>query len=165
MEELFNKIKTYYGTSLRYEELSQWEVGKAVINEAVNRWETIGFLDLIDDDIVKEKIAVAFDNMAHDLLHENERVVKIQKKYNFNCAPDDENTVSCSFVVIIFPLIRRVINKVDNFNYDKFLNYLEKYSFLAINYDGYNYDCDIEAEFCALLAKAIEDSFNREKNK
>jgi len=164
MEELFKKIDANNATSLRYEELSQWEVGRAVINEAINRWEQLGFLALIDDDIVKEKMAVAFDNMALDLLYENERVVKIQKRYNFNCAPDNGCDMICSFDVIVFPILRRVISKVDNFNYDKFLDYLEKLSFLAINYDGYEIEeCDIEAEFCALLSTAIVEMFKNEK--
>lgn len=165
MNEILEKLNNSTFTSLRYEDLSQWEVGAAVIEDAVNRWEPLGFLALIEDDEKKKQIAVAFDNMALDLAAENERVVKLGKRYNFNCAQEDENERGVEFGVIVFPVIRRVICQIENFNYDKFLNYLEKYSFLAINYDGYNYDCDIEAEFCALLAKAIEDSFNREKNK
>jgi hypothetical protein len=105
--------------------------------------------------------------MAHDLLDENEKVIKIKKRYDFNCNDDNETKVSLPFNVIVFPLLRSVVCKVDNFNYDVFLTYLEKYSFLAINYDGYDFigECDIEAEFCALLSLIIEYQFNNKKNK
>jgi len=154
-------------TSLRYEDLSKWNVGEAVIKEAVNRWENMGFLNGIIEEEKKEIIAVAFDNISHDLLTENERVIKIKKKYEFNCMPDDETKIGVNFDVIVFPILRRVICKVDNFSYDEFLTYLEKFSFLAINYDGYDFmgKCDIEAEFCALLSLIIENYFNNKKNK
>lgn len=149
--------------SLKYEQLSEWEVGKAVLKDIVNRWEQIGFLDGIEDEKKKEMIAVAFDNMAYDLVTENERVIKIEKRYDFNCAPYDETDNFAQFNVIVFPIIRRVIMKTDNFTYDKFLRALEKLSFLAINYDGYEYNCDFEAEYCSVISGAIEEMLNNEK--
>jgi len=167
MKEILNDKTIFADTSvftaIRYEDLSNWEVGKAVIEEAVNRWEPLCFLDGIKDEKKKEQIAVAYDNMAHDFVFENERVVNLNKRYNFNCTLDDEGEKMVNFDVIVFPIIRRVICKTDNFTYDKFLEYLEKLSFLAINYDGYDFECDIEAEFCALLSLAIEDLFNNSK--
>jgi hypothetical protein len=167
-------------TTLRYEQLKQWEVGKAVIKEAVNRWTPLGFLDDIEDETKKEVLAIAFDNMAHDLVAEDERVIKIEKRYNFNCAPDDEEYIRGSlyatfdFSVIIFPVLRRIICGVkgtydngvgENFSYDKFLDYLEDFSFLAINYDGYDRECDIEAEMAAILSIMIELRFDKDINK
>lgn len=154
-------------TSLRYEDLSKWNVGEAVIKEAINRWERVGFLNDIKDVVKKEIIAVAFDNMSHDLLTENERVINLKKRYEFNCMPDDETKIGVNFDVIVFPILRRVICKVDNFNYDEFLTCLEKFSFLAINYDGCDFmgKCDIEEEFCTLLSLIIENYFNNKKNK
>ena len=164
-------------TTLPYEDLSQWAVGEAVIKGAVNRWTPLGFLDGITNETKKEMLAVAFDNMAHDLLAENERVINIENKYNFNCSPDDADyergcfDAPFDFSVVIFPILRRVIcgvvGKTDGakrFSYKKFLDYLEDYSFLAINYDGYNKEMDVEAEFCAMLSLIIEERFDNEKN-
>ena len=165
MKEFIKDVKPIYGTTLRYEVLSNLEAGKAVIKDAVSNWEQFGLLDGIDDEVKKEQIAVAFDNMAHDIVFENERIIKLNDRYNFNFAQDDEKKHSPKFDIIIFPLIRRVICKTDNFTYDKFIEYLEKLSFLAINYDGYEFDTDIEAEICAFISCAIEEMFNNLKNK
>ena len=165
MKEFIEKMIPTFVTTLRYEVLSNIEAGKAVIKDAVSNWEQFGFLDGINDEVKKEQIAVAFDNMAHDIIFENERIIKLNDRYNFNFAQDDEKKHSPKFDVIIFPLIRRVICKIDNFTYDKFVEYLEKLSFLAINYDGYEFDTDIEAEICAFLSCAIEEMFNNLKNK
>jgi len=164
-------------TTLPYEDLSKWAVGEAVIKAAVNHWEPLGFLDGITNETKKEMLAVAFDNIAHDLLSENERVLNIDKKYNFNCSPDDKDyergclEAPFDFSVVVFPILRRVIcgvvGKTDGakrFSYKKFLDYLEDYSFLAINYDGYNKEMDVEAEFCAMLSLIIEERFDNEKN-
>ena len=165
MKEFIKDVKPIYGTTLRYEVLSNLEAGKAVIKDAVSNWEQFGLLDGIDDEVKKEQIAVAFDNMAHDIVFENERIIKLNDRYNFNFAQDDEKKHSPKFDIIIFPLIRRVICKTDNFTYDKFIEYLEKLSFLAINYDGYEFDTDIEAEICAFISCAIEEMFNNLQNK
>ncbi len=164
-DENFFKKDTFAVSTLRYEQLKGLEAGKAVIKDAVNRWEQIGFLEGIENEAKKEVLAVTLDNIAHDLVTENERMIKIKKKYDFNCAQDDDTKLSIPFDVMVFPLARRVICKTHNFNYDEFLTYLEKYSFLAINYDGYDYDfkCDIEAEFCALLSLIIENLFNNKE--
>ena len=167
MKDFLEEISIGNTTSLRYEDLSEWKVGEAMIKEAVKRWEQIGFLEALEDENKKEILAVAFDNMAHDLLVENEKVIKIKKRYDFNCNEDNDAKVSLPFDVIVFPLLRSVVCKVDNFNYDEFLKYLGKYSFLAINYDGYDFigECDIEAEFCALLSLIIEYQFNKKNKK
>jgi hypothetical protein len=55
----------------------------------------------------------------------NERVLKIEKRYDFNFFDDAQ------FNIIVFPILRRVILNVDNFNYDKFLEILERISFIA----------------------------------
>jgi hypothetical protein len=158
-------------TTLSYEELSQWAVGEAVIKAAVNRWQPLGFLDGIANKNKRDILAVAYDNIAHDLLTENKRVVDIKNRYDFNCNPDDEKEYDFNFDVIVFPLLRRVVcgavGKTDGatkFNYKKFLDYLEDFSFLAINYDGYNREMDVEAEFVAILALLIEERFDNEKN-
>ena len=164
-------------TTIPYEQLSQWAVGEAVIKEAVKHWEPLGFLCGIKDNTKKEMLAVTYDNIAYDLLTENERVIKIEKRYNFNCSPDGEDfergnlAATFDFCVVVFPLLRRVVcgavGKTDGatkFSYKKFLDYLEDFSFLAINYDGYNKECDIEAEFCAALSLLIEERFDNEKN-
>lgn len=163
MKELLNELSKRNFTTLRYEVLSQLKAGKAVIRDAVNHWEPLGFLDGIKDETKKEQIAVAYDNMANDLLFENERVVKIDNRINYNCRQDDKDKQGVEFDVIVFPMIRRIVCKIDNFNYDDFLGYLEKFSFLAINYDGYDFKCDIEAEFCALLSLIIEEMFKNSK--
>ena len=134
-------------------------VGKAVIKEAVNRWEKLGFLDGIKDEDKIEQVAVAFDNIATDLVNEYERVSKIEDRYNFN------SSYKAEFNVIVFPMLRRIICKVDNFDYDKFLEFLEQLSFIAINYEGYDFDCDVEAEFCAMVSLWIEERFNNLKEK
>lgn len=158
-------------TTIPYEQLSQWAVGEAVIKEAVKHWEPLGFLYGIKDNIKKEMVAVTYDNIAHDLIFENERVLKLEKRYNFNCAPEEEKAFEFSFETVIFPIIRRVIcgtagneGGTNNFKYSKFLDYLEDFSFLAINYDNFNRDFDVEAEFCAILSLLIEKRFDNEKN-
>ena len=172
MEEILNEIiEKYVPGSIRYEELSKWAVGEAVIKGAVNLWDTLEFLNGITNQKKKEMTAIAFDNMAHDLLTENERVVKIANRYNFNCAPDSKDSeYSFDFETAIFPIIRKIIagtpgagNGISNFNYDRFLDYLEDYSFLAINYDGYDKECDIEAEFCVIISDIIIERFKREE--
>ena len=104
-------------------------------------------------------MAVAFDNIATDLVNEYERVSKIEDRYNFN------SSYKAEFNVIVFPMLRRIICKVDNFDYDKFLEFLEQLSFIAINYEGYDFDCDVEAEFCAMVSLWIEERFNNLKEK
>jgi hypothetical protein len=165
MKEFIKEYIPTYCTTLRYEDLSNLEAGKAVIKDAVSNWERFGFLNGIDDEVKKEQVAVAFDNMAHDIIFENERIIKLNDRYNFNFAQDDEEKHSPKFDVIILPLIRRVICKTDNFTYDKFVEYLERLSYLAINYDGYEFEGDIEAEICAFMSCAIEEMFNNLKNK
>lgn len=156
-------------TTLPFEELDKWEVGKAVIKGAVNHWEPLGFLDGITNERKKQILAVAYDNITHDLLFENERVIKIAKRYDFNCT--DENNDYFDFSVVVYPILRRVIcgvvGKSDgakNFSYKKFLDYLEEYSFLAINYDNFEREIDAEAEFCTLLSLIFEERFDNEKN-
>jgi len=130
-------------TTLSYEELSQWAVGEAVIKAAVNRWSALGFLDGITDKNKRDILAVAYDNIAYDLLTENKRVVGIKNRYDFNCNPGDEKEHEFSFDVIVFPLLRRLIcgvtigktdyttnrfhKPITNFNYKKFLDYLEDF--------------------------------------
>ena len=104
MKEILNDKTIFEGATmftLRYEDLSNWEVGKAVIEDAVNRWEPLGFLDGINDEKKKEQMAVAYDNMAHDLIFENEKVVNISNRYNFNCALDDEGKETVKFENIV----------------------------------------------------------------
>jgi hypothetical protein len=149
----------FQGTRLKYDVLKNMLVGKAVIKEAVNRWEKLGFLDGIKDEDKIEQVAVAFDNIATDLVNEYERVSKIEDRYNFN------SSYKAEFNVIVFPMLRRIICKVDNFDYDKFLEFLEQLSFIAINYEGYDFDCDVEAEFCAMVSLWIEERFNNLKEK
>jgi hypothetical protein len=173
----FSEYKLSDFTTLPYDVLSNWAVGKAVIKGAINHWEPLGFLDGITNNTKKEILAVAFDNMAHDLLSEYDRVVKLEKRYNFNCSPDEEDYERGSleapfdFSVVVFPILRRVIcgvvGKSDgatNFSYEKFLDYMEDLSFLAINYDGYDKECDIEAEFCYIISLLIKERFDNEKN-
>lgn len=170
LEHFLMETKPENFTSLSYEQLSNWEVGKAVIKEAVNHWEYSGFLYGIENQTKKEMLAVAFDNFTHDALLENERIIKIAKKYDFNCAPDNDK-YSFNFYYIIYIILRRVVcgvvgqsDGVKNFSYKKFLDYLEDYSFLAINYDGYDKELDLEAEFCSILSSIIEERFDNEKN-
>lgn len=169
MKKVLEYIKNKHFTSLNYKDLSQWEVGKAVIKEAMSHWEPLDFLHGIDEQ-KKEEVAVALDNVTYDILSEKKDIIRLIKRYDFNCCvPDDVNIKINSdnvfdFQVDIFPLIRRVVQKVDNFNYEKFIEYLDKYSFLAINYDGYNRECDIEAEFIAILSKLIIEMFNKNAN-
>ncbi len=152
------KDKKIFFTSLRYEVLKDLAVGKAAIKDAVSHWEPLGFLDYIEDESKKEQVSVAFDNITHDILEENERILKIKEKYDF-----------FEFDMIVFPLIRRIIcgNKfsklyTDNFTYDKFLDLLEKYTFLTIRpsefFDSEKYD--MEAEFVCILANTIIENFN-----
>lgn len=168
MRELISELNVngFKFTTLRYEDLSNWAVGEAVIKEAIHHWEPLGFLQGIDDEVKKRQISVAYDNMAHDLLFENDRVVKLDNRYNYNCRQDDKDKYSPEFTAMVFPIIRRVITKIDNFNYDKFLDALEKFSFVAINYDEYDFEeCDVEAEFCAMLSLLIIELFKNTKNK
>jgi hypothetical protein len=172
MMEILSHYKLEEFTTLPYEDLTKWAVGEAVIKAAVNHWEPLGFLDGITNQTKKEMLAVAYDNMAHDLLSENERVTKLEKRYNFNCAPDEENDkelFTFEFNAVIFPILRRVIcgavGKTDGatgFSYKKFLDYLEDLSFLAINYDGYDKEMDVEAEFAAIISLLIEERFDNE---
>ena len=158
-EFLKEYCRDFHGTKLKYDVLKNMLVGKAVIKEAVNRWEKLGFLDGIKDEDKIEQVAVAFDNIATDLVNEYERVSKIEDRYNFN------SSYKAEFNVIVFPMLRRIICKVDNFDYDKFLEFLEQLSFIAINYEGYDFDCDVEAEFCAMVSLWIEERFNNLKEK
>ena len=158
-------------TTIPYEQLSQWAVGEAVIKEAVKHWESLGFLCCIKDNTKKEMLAVTYDNIAHDLIFEDKRVLELEKRYNFNCAPEEGKAFEFSFDTAIFPIIRRVIcgtvgneGGTNKFKYSKFLDYLEDFSFLAINYDNFNSDVDVEAEFCEILSLLIEKRFDKEKN-
>ena len=149
-------------------------VGKAVIKDALTHWEQFDFLNEIKDENKKEQTAVAFDNITHDLLTENSRVVEIRNRYNFNCYPPEglENKYPMfNFETIVYPLIRRIIcgnmngkTGTDNFDYDKFIELLEKYSFLAVNFDFIDEEnkdkFDVEVEFVCILAGIIEDIFN-----
>lgn len=161
MKELLNNEK-YTNTSIRYEEISQWEVGKAVIDNAVNHWDEFGFLDGVDDDEKRKELAIAFDNVTNDLLDNDDRFADIVDKYEENCP-------FIPFDVAVYAMLRRVIcgndfdNGIDNFQYDKFLHYLERLSFLAINDEGYEYETDIEAEYIAIISKLIIELFKNNK--
>lgn len=137
MKEFLNEIAKRHFTTIPYEELSQWYVGEAIIKDAVKFWESLGFLDGITNNTHKDILAVAYDNLTNDFLSENERLLTIEKKYNFNCRPDkDDNyngVIGFEFNVVVFPILRRVICGVagaDNdgigalFTYGKFLDYL-----------------------------------------
>ena len=166
--------KGFNCTSLKYNVLKNMMVGKAVIKDALAHWEQFGFLDKINDEVKKEQTAVAFDNITHDLLTENSRVVEIRNRYNFNCYPPEgfvNKYPMFNFETIVYPLIRRIIcgnmngkTGTDNFDYDKFIELLEKYSFLAVNFDFIDEEdkdkFDVEAEFVCILAGIIEDIFN-----
>jgi hypothetical protein len=148
-------------TSLKYEVLKDMKVGEAVIKEAVNHWERFGFLNDIKDERKKEQVSVAFDNIAYDILKNNERILKLKEKYDF-----------LDFEMMVFPLIRRIIcgNKfcgclyTDKFTYDKFLDLLEKYTFLTVRQSELfnNKKYDMEAEFICILANIIAEIFNLE---
>lgn len=155
-----------YFTSIRYKDLKNMKVGEAIIEQALNIWGSIGFLDDIEDEEKKKELAIAFNNITHDLLYGDDKVSTIKHRYNYNCG-----FPSFDFEVIVYPLLRRLIvgNKVragiDNFDYDKFIEYLEKYSFLSVNYDvideKFKGEYDIEAEMTCILAGIIEDIFNK----
>ena len=163
MEELLENINVEDLTALPYEELSQWEVGKAVIDTAVNRWEDLDFLEGVEDNKKKEELAVAFDNMAHDILEEDGFVMGIAEKYNFNCFNPEETDESLEFDVMVFPLIRMLVLELDNFNYNKFVDYLDDFSFLSINYENAYDNIDVQAYFVAALGDLIIRSFNNKK--
>lgn len=162
MEDLLNEIKHRDCTSLRYEKVSQWEVGKALIDDAVDAWESLGFFDGIEDEEKKRQLAIAFDNVTYDLLKEDDRIVDIKDKYEENCD-------YLLFDVAVYAILRRIIcgndfdKGTDKFQYDKFLYYLERLSFLAVNDDDYEYEVDVEAEYVAIISKLIVELFENEK--
>lgn len=180
MEEILDFLKNKFFTTLSYNELKNWVVGEAVIKEAISHWEPLGFLDGLNSN-KKEELAIAFDNVAHDIIYEADDITRLIKRYNFNCyLPDnfsekveDEVTVF-DLTNSIFPVLRRVIcgasntdsNGIDNFDYKKFVEYLDELSFLAINYDEYPFkNVDIEAEFIAVLSNAIISLFKNLKKR
>lgn len=162
MTDLISLLNTKYFTSLSYNTLKELETGKAVINEAVSHWEQTGFLSFVKNDDKKAEIAIAFDNAAHDFMCEDKTIVSLSKRYNFNFVRPENEPGNIDFSIIVFPLILKVVNEVDNFDYKKFIEMLKELSFFAINYDGYEYDADIEAEAISVLASTIIDRF---KNK
>lgn len=179
--DLLKKIASRNATRLPYKELRQWEVGKAVIENAVDEWESLGFFDGIEDKDKVRELAIAFDNVTHDFLAEDERLNYIKAIYEMNWdvefhnrffSENDEFEFSgFDFTVVVYPLLRRIIcgvcgtddKGIDNFDYDKFLDYLEELSFLAVDFTGCDDDFDAEAEFCEIIDMAIRNKFKKEQ--
>ena len=180
MDALLKKMASRNATRLPYKELAQWEVGKAVIENAVNTWESLGFFDGIEDEEKVCELAIAFDNITHDFLAEDERLNYIKTIYEINWNEDvmlGNNELEFGwfdFTVVVYPLLRRIIcgvksingtdeESIDNFDYDKFLDYLEELSFLAVDFTGCDDDFDAEATFCDIIGLAITNKFKREE--
>lgn len=142
-------------TPIRYEELVNLEVGRAVIEHAVKLWEGIGLLKMFEDDDEKAQVAVAFSNVSFMFLSEDDYLNSIAQKYKWG--EYDDNRLE----VMIFPLIIRVFNSVDNFNLDDFLKYLDRCSFLMYKDNEEDDEIDREAEYVAVLAHIIAKLLER----
>ena len=152
--------------ALPYEFLKEHEVCKTIIDDAVNIWDEIGFLDTLKTETPftseeKEELSVAYTNLAYACLSDDYRVEDI-KLYFY-----DKYSDAIDFEIIAFPILRKVLTSVDNFSFDNFLEFFAIAKYYTIDEEIedylYNEDFDYEAELCALLAEVIIANFNNIK--
>lgn len=117
----------------------------------ISKWYETGVLDDLEG-IVKEKVALAFEEVTNFLDLEN-----VSDK-NF----DDS--------IFLFPLVRRVLNNIKNdkyvFNIEEFLELFHKHEnalnlyFKKNEYYFLNWTLDREAEKCGIIADLILGEIN-----
>ena len=70
-------------------------------------------------------------------------------------------------LIYIFAILAKVCVNVDNFDFDRFLEKLNRFSYLTViedNVDYYNYpNFDAEAEYVMVLSTLIINSFKNDK--
>ena len=161
-----NFIDSMASAGLPYEFLKEHEVCKTIIDDAVKIWDEIGFLDTLKTETPftseeKEELSVAYTNLAYACLSDDYRVEDI-KLYLY-----DKYSDAIDFEVIAFPILRKVVMRVDNFSFDNFIEFfaIAKYYTIDEEVEEYLYDDDFdyEAELCELIANAIVEQFNRIK--
>ena len=163
IDSTFEKFESANGASagLPYEFLKEHEVCRTIIDTSVELWKALDFTDLVDDEEKERQMAVGFSNLAHACLEGDYRVEDI-KLYLY-----DKYSDAIDFEVIAFPILRKVVMRVDNFSFDNFIEFfaIAKYYTIDEEVEEYLYDDDFdyEAELCELIANAIVEQFNRIK--
>lgn len=140
-----------------YKDFKKTENGRKMIETYLYRWDKLGFIEGLDDEL-KERCAVAMEQLAVYLLTENESYK------NFDYA----------FETIGFPMIRRIccgsvgnnekLNDLDLFNFEKFIKYCKELDIINLIEEVHNIvndtPIDSAAETCAMGCEMIIRRFN-----
>ena len=137
-------------------------------NNIVESWDNFGFLHGLEGDS-KEKLAVLFENLANEIIQDQEFTKKVDEVSNWTNVLNSyyDNKVNFDVLeVILFPILRRVFVTLDNnVEWDEFYSAL-----LDTNLDSLhksknkeiqeqNLDSqpniDYEATLCAMYADII----------
>ena len=161
-----NVLDGHKPTPLPYSFLRKIETGKAVIKDAINKWREVGFLDAATTNYEEEEMAIALDNISYDFLTKNKRIVKLAETYdnNNNAGKDTKKFLfECEVFALIISVISLLDKRGESFDYEMFLRGLEKYSFLSVKMDKYEFNCDVEAEYVAILSKLVASYIKEHK--
>ena len=156
MSEYLNYISNEYhdfGTDAPYDVLNELPFGNAVINYYRNIWEQTGFLEEYDGN--KDELSMAYTNLAYFCLFD----------YRHNEFADKFLEYDMDFDVIAFPLVRCVLDDVNDFNFEKFLTYLRKIDVdidKMIEIADENGEEDLEAMMLRAIADVIIDEFEKD---
>lgn len=138
--------------------------GQEMIKKYVNRWEEIGVLYDLDDNM-KERLAVAFEQLATFLIYgDRNEIMQIMKE------------TDGILETLLFPMLRRVMHSntdshqaVDekNFSFRKFIKALKEIDLDKIysnekNKSNYYGDIEVEANTVAIATDAVVYYLNTE---
>ena len=148
-----------------YNEIKDLACCQAVIDEAVKKWDKLCLLDAIDDDEKKREVAMAFNTLQKtltDYADTDHIIFRLSEIFNdFGYEYDTDG------LIYIFAILAKVCVNVDNFDFDRFLEKLNRFSYLTVveeNVDYYNYpNFDAEAEYVMVLSTLIINSFKNDK--
>ena len=148
-----------------YNEIKDLACCQAVIDEAVKKWDKLCLLDAIDDDEKKREVAMAFNNLQKtltDYADTDHIIFRLSEIFN-----DFGYEYNTDGLIYIFAILAKVCVNVDNFDFDRFLEKLNRFSYLTViedNVDYYNYpNFDAEAEYVMVLSTLIINSFKNDK--
>ena len=113
-----------------YNEIKDLACCQAVIDEAVKKWDKLCLLDAIDDDEKKREVAMAFNNLQKtltDYADTDHIIFRLSEIFNdFGYEYDTDG------LIYIFAILAKVCVNVDNFDFDRFLEKLNRFSYLTV---------------------------------
>lgn len=157
--KILSILGDYDPTNIDYNILVNNFWGEAIIRTAKMFWKKLNLTDGLKEQKAEE-CAIIFDNLVYKII--NDELENLIRHYKDECGVDLE--------VIIFPLAKRIINNIYNFDVDDFIEFLwnldlelfsETIDNIILLNDSDNEAHDREAEVVDLLIKIFTNKFRK----